>query len=438
MTDTIAAVASTPSLTTSSSETLDACLTRVAERDCEVRAWAFLDPGIARAQAAAADASEPRSPLHGVPIGLKDIIETADQPTGYGSPIWSGHVPAQDAVAVQRLRAAGAVIMGKTTTTEFATYQPTITMNPHNWQHTPGGSSSGSAAAVADGQVPVALGTQTAGSVNRPGSFCGVFTLKPTFNRWPFTGVLPVALSFDTLGGFARDPRDLARLDAVLASPRWDGSDVRTRALPALADLKVGVMRGPWWDRAEPEAAQMLASVAAHLGGVVAEVADLDVPEELGALQEAHASIQSVEAGFYLRDMIAPDPSKVSELLAHHIKEAQELSADQVEAYRATLRDLRSFGNRAMERFDVIITLAAPGEAPDSRETTGDPAFNRFASTTGFPSAGVPVGKGRNGMPLGLQVIAPANADQALVDLVCALTFEVGLTSIQPLPEASA
>ena len=437
MTNTMQA-AMTPSLTRTSTEVLEECLGRVAERDCEVRAWAFLDPSIARAQAAAADATEPKSPLHGVTVGLKDIIETADQPTAYGSPIWVGHTPAQDAVAVQRLREAGAVIMGKTTTTEFATYEPTVTMNPHNPEYTPGGSSSGSAAAVADGQVQIALGTQTAGSVNRPGSFCGVFTLKPTYNRWPFTGVLPVALTFDTLGGFARDPRDLARLDHVLANPRWDGSTAHHRSLPALGELRVGVLRGPWWDRAEAEAAAMLASVAHTLGSHVPEVAEVEVPEELGAMQDAHAYIQSVEAGFYLRDMIAPDPSKVSELLAHHIAEAQALSADQVEAYRATLRDLRTFGNEAMQRFDVIITLAAPGEAPDSRETTGDPAFNRFASTTGFPAAGLPVGKGRNGMPLGLQIIAPANADQALVDLVCQLTFEVGLTSIQPLPEASA
>jgi amidase len=437
MTDTMPA-AMTPALTTTSAEAVEACLQRVAERDCEVRAWAFLDPQIARAQAAEADAVEARSPLHGVPVGLKDIIETGDQPTGYGSAIWVGHQPARDAVAVQRLRAAGAVIMGKTTTTEFATYQPTVTMNPHNHEYTPGGSSSGSAAAVADGQVRIALGTQTAGSVNRPGSFCGVFTLKPTFNRWPFTGVLPVALSFDTLGGFARDPRDLARLDAVLAGPRWDGGATRTRTLPALGDLRIGIMRGPWWDRAEPEAAAMLQSVADRLRVVAGSVVDLDVPDHLGALQHAHATIQSVEAGFYLRDMIAPDPSKVSDLLASNLREAAALSADEVESYRAVLREVRAFGDQVMAQVDVIVTLAAPGEAPSSRETTGDPAFNRFSSTTGFPAAGLPVGRGAAGMPLGLQIIAPADADQALMELVCRLTFEEGLAGIPALPDGAA
>jgi Asp-tRNA(Asn)/Glu-tRNA(Gln) amidotransferase A subunit family amidase len=437
MTDTYSTALS-PSLSTSSSADLEERLARVAERDCEVRAWAFLDPELARSQAAAADSTEARSPLHGVTVGLKDIIETADQPTAYGSPIWTGHTPHADAVAVSRLRDAGAVIMGKTTTTEFATYQPTVTMNPHDAGHTPGGSSSGSAAAVADGQVRVALGTQTAGSVNRPGSFCGVFTLKPTFNRWPFTGVLPVSLTFDTLGGFARDPRDLARLDHVLANPRWDGTASRSRGLPELSSLRVGVLRGPWWDRAEPEAVEMLDAVARLLETVVGQVSEVDVPAAIGDLQESHANIQSVEAGFYLRDMIAPDPSKVSALLAHHLAEAAALSADQVESYRATLRDVRSFGAETMRTHDVLITLAAPGEAPATRETTGDPAFNRFASTTGFPAVGLPVGTGAHGLPLGLQIIAPENADQALVELACRLTFDVGLSAIPPLPGTSS
>lgn len=197
-------------------------------------------------------------------------------------------------------------------------------------------------------------------------------------------------------------------------------------------------MRGPWWDRAEPEAAAMLQSVADQLRAVAGSVVDLDVPDHLGALQHAHATIQSVEAGFYLRDMIAPDPSKVSALLAHHLAEAAALSADQVEAYRATLRDVRSFGAETMRTHDVLITLAAPGEAPASRETTGDPAFNRFASTTGFPAVGLPVGTGAHGLPLGLQIIAPENADQALVELACRLTFDMGLSAIPPLPGSSS
>jgi amidase len=423
----------TPSLTTTSREAVTAALARVAERDCEVRAWAHLDPDLALSYADAADATERRSPLHGVPIGLKDIIETGDQPTSYGSEAWVGHRPERDAESVRRLRAAGAVILGKTTSTEFATYQPTGTMNPHNPEHTPGGSSSGSAAAVADGQVQIALGTQTAGSVNRPGSFCGVFTLKPTYGRWPFQGVLPVALSFDTLGGFARDPRDLARLDAVLSSPRPEGTGVRTRSLPALAGLRVGVIRGPWFGKAESAAVAMLAAVAAQLGTLVSVVRDIEMPPELANLDTSHASIQSLEAGWYLRDRIARDPSKVSDLLKGHIAAAAALSSDEQQFARTALRDARTFAGDALSQVDVLITLAAPGEAPHSLDSTGDPAFNRLASTAGLPSAGLPVGVGEHGLPLGLQIIAPHDADQALMRLVVELTL-AGLSAIPDLP----
>jgi Asp-tRNA(Asn)/Glu-tRNA(Gln) amidotransferase A subunit family amidase len=426
-----------PSLTGTSRAAVSGCLNRVAERDCEVRAWAHLDRHLALRYATEADQAEPVSPLHGVPVGLKDIIDTADQPTSYGSPAWIGHRPQRDAESVRRLRAAGAVIMGKTTTTEFATYQPTLTMNPHDQEHTPGGSSSGSAAAVADGQVQIALGTQTAGSVNRPGSFCGVFTLKPTYGRWPFAGVLPVALSFDTLGGFARDPRDLGRLDTVLSSPRADGAPARTRALPPLSELRVGVVRGPWFDRAEPAAADMLAWAAGQLGALAGEVRDVAVPAELAALQDAHADIQSLEAGWYLRDMIARNPDKVSELLKGHIAAAQALDADQQQLCRAALRDARAFARDALSEVDVLITLAAPGEAPHSLESTGDPAFNRLASTAGLPAAGLPVGTGERGLPLGLQIIGPPHADRSLMELVITLTHDVGLAAVPALPGRS-
>lgn len=421
-------IGATPALTGSAVESFEQHVARIQQRDADVKAWAYLDLDLARSAAEAADAVAPKSSIHGITVGLKDIIETGDQPTGYGSPIWEGHRPAQDAVAVRRLREAGAVIMGKTTTTEFATYEPTATRNPRNLGHTPGGSSSGSAAAVADGQVQVALGTQTAGSVNRPGSFCGDFTLKPTFNRWPFQGVLPVALTFDTLGGFARDPRDLARLDYVLSSPRPEGGQVRTRTLPALSELRVGVVTGPWWNLAEPEAAAMLESVADELRTLVRDVKDAPMPAALSDLQTAHALTQSLEAGFWLVDMMAPDPSRVSDLLKGHIASAKALNADQIEYNLSVLRDTRAFVADAFEKFDVLITLAAPGEAPITLETTGDPAFNRLASTAGVPSAGVPVGVGAHGLPLGLQIIAPANADQALMELVVNLSenFDIG------------
>ncbi|GAB7007948.1 amidase [Nocardioides sp. AN3] len=421
---------SAPVATVSSEEAMAGHLSRVAARGDAVGAWAHLDRDLAMAAAAEADRTAPRSALHGVAIGLKDIIETADQPTSYGSPAWSGHRPAADAIAVARLRKAGAVIMGKTTTTEFATYQPTATRNPHNPEHTPGGSSSGSAAAVADGQVRLALGTQTAGSVNRPGSFCGVFTFKPTYGRWPFTGVLPVALTFDTLGGFARDPRDLLPLDAVLAG----ASPAASRAVPALSELRVGVLRGPWFDRAEAAAAAMLQRSVDVLAAKVGSIAEVDTPEDLEHLQESHADIQSLEAGWYLQDMIARDPALVSDLLKSEIAHARALTADEQELRRDALRAAAIFADRALEEYDVLVTLAAPGEAPRGLESTGDPAFNRLASTAGLPAAGLPVGTGEHGLPLGLQLIGPRHSDQRLLGLVTTLTFEHGLSQIPDLP----
>lgn len=409
------------------------CLARVDARDAAVRAWAYLDPDRVRRQAADLSGQAPRSPLHGVTVGLKDIIETHDQPTAYGSSIWSGHQPDADAVAVELLRGAGLNIMGKTTTTEFATYHPTPTRNPHRLDRTPGGSSSGSAAAVADGQVDLALGTQTAGSVNRPGAFNGVFTLKPTYHRWPFTGVLPVALTFDTLGGFARDPRMLAHLDAVLAGGAAGSTRRPDRVLPQLASLRIGVLTSPWDDIAQPEALDALRSAMQAVRHAVAEVREVAIEDELADLQEAHANIQNYEAAFNLRSMITPAPEQVSDLLRRHLEAGAALSADQVQDHLVTLRRTRTFVGEAFERVDVLIALASPGEAPDL-SSTGNPAFNRVASTAGVPAAGLPFGTGPSGLPLGLQIMAPHHSDRALLELVADLCTVLGVPTPTALP----
>jgi amidase len=418
---------------TTSERQLRTCLERVDARDAVVLAWAHLDRDHALAQARAADAQGERSEIHGIPVGLKDIIETQDQPTAYGSPIWEGHRPSRDARAVTRLREAGAVIMGKTTTTEFATYHPTNTRNPHNPEHTPGGSSSGSAAAVADAQVTLALGTQTAGSVNRPGSFCGVFTLKPTYGRWPFTGVLPVALTFDTLGGFTRSPQQLAALDRVLSGSAASSDDAPATELPELSGLRIGWLHEPWLGRAEPEALAMVDDVAAQLG-TVSKLGRLEVPAELGELQTAHASIQNREAAQALRTLIAPAPSRISPLLAEHLAAGAAMTADEVQHALRVLREVRSFVTRAFEDFDVLLTLAAPGEAPTPRDSTGDPAFNRLTSTAGVPAVGVPVGRGARGLPLGIQLIGPAHGDQALLRVVTEAARVLGVPTPTELP----
>ncbi|MGN0122141.1 MULTISPECIES: amidase [Rhodococcus] len=402
------------------------CLDRIAKRDHVVGAWAHLDPERASEQARTRDGEQRRSPLHGIPVGLKDIIETGDQPTGYGSSLWAGWQPAQDAEVVRRLRRDGAVILGKTTSTEFATYRPTATRNPHGLDRTPGGSSSGSAAAVADGQVPLALGTQTAGSVLRPGSFCGVFTLKPTYGRWPFDGVLPVALTFDTVGAFARHPAWLGAVDESLST---DGvATPRTTVLPALRNLRVGILRPPWADRATPAAAALLDEFAENLQGVVADVRDVPVPDELDALDRAHTLIMAVEASASLTDRIArPHVERVSEQLHRFLNEGRTAAPSEVQRAREVLRDVRTFVGQVFADVDVLVTLAAPGEAPPIESGTGDPVFNKLASIAGCPAVGLPAGRGFGGLPLGIQIIAPHHADQGLVRIATCLTDRVGL-----------
>ncbi|NKR31531.1 amidase [Rhodococcus hoagii] len=402
------------------------CLARIAQRDETIKPWAHLDPDLALEQARARDAEPRRSSLHGIPFGLKDIIETGDQPTGYGSELWTGHRPERDAEVVRRLRRDGAVILGKTTTTEFATYRPTETRNPHHLGHTPGGSSSGSAAAVADGQVPLALGTQTAGSVLRPGSFCGVFTLKPTYGRWPFDGVLPVALTFDTVGAFARHPAWLGAVDESLAT---DGSHTPpVTVLTPLRELRVGVLRPPWADRATPSAAALLEEFVSGLGDVVARVVDVEVPSDLAALDDAHTLLMAAEASAALAGRIRrPHAARISDQLHQFLQGGLHAPASEIQHARTILRRTRTFVERAFDEVDLLVTLAAPGEAPTIDAGTGDPVFNKLASVSGCPAVGLPAGRGLYGLPLGIQLVAPAHADQALVRVATSLTDRVGL-----------
>ena len=409
--------------------TLQQYLDRIGLRDNAVRAWAHLDPELAHTQARALDTESPRTALHGVPIGVKDIIDTADQPTGYGSEMWAGHRPVRDADVIARLRDAGAVILGKTATTEFATYQPSVTRNPHNLEHTPGGSSSGSAAAVADGQVPIALGTQTAGSVLRPGSYCGVFTLKPTYHRWPFDGVLPVALSFDTVGAFARHPAWLGELDAVLTHRPGAAS------LPATDRLRVGVLRTPWSDRATPAAAAALDRFTAGLAELGAQVIDIDVPADLADLDGGHTLLMAAEAASALQPRLHGDGRGISNQLAAFLATGRAATPNAVQQARAVIQACTRFTTAALHRVDVLVTLAATGEAPHGLGSTGDPVFNKLASVTGLPAVGLPVGTGAAGLPLGVQIIGPPQADHALVRIATCLTDRAGLTARCALPE---
>ena len=258
-----------------------ACLDRIAAREGVIHAWASIDPELALAQARALDRGTERGPLHGVPVGVKDIIDTFDQPTEMGSPIYRGHRPAADAACVALVRAAGAVILGKTVTCEFAGMQPGITTNPHDTERTPGGSSSGSGAAVADRMVPVAFGTQTGGSVLRPAAYCGVFGFKPTFGAFNRRGVFPAAESLDTLGLIARSLDDVELVSDVL--------ELRPSSKPAPLNRppRIGLCRTPLWATAQPETAAAVEDAAARLGKAGADIREIVLPEEFSGLRNA-------------------------------------------------------------------------------------------------------------------------------------------------------
>jgi Asp-tRNA(Asn)/Glu-tRNA(Gln) amidotransferase A subunit family amidase len=382
-------------------EAVSACLERISARENDVRAWVDFDPEPALAEARERDAEPARGPLHGVPIGVKDIIDTADRPTQHGSPIFAGHRPAADASCVAALRAAGAVVLGKTQTTEFAGYAPAPTHNPHALDHTPGGSSSGSAAAVAAGMVPVALGTQNAGSVVRPAAFCGVLGFKPTFGLVDRRGVGALAPSLDTVGWFARSAGDLALLLDVLA-PGSGGA----------AAERVALVRTPHDAEADADEHAALAAAAEALGAP-----ETDWPAAFDGLTEAQLAVMAYEAAGVLGPLRAEHAQRMSPALLGLLEQGDAVEPG---AYAAALARARaawaalpaSFGG-----FDALLVPAVRGEAPAGLDSTGDPLFCRAWTLLGVPAVAVPAGRGAHGLPVGVQLVGRPGADRGLVDL---------------------
>lgn len=384
---------------------LAACYDRIAARDADVRAWAYLDP--------AATASHP-GPLAGLAIGVKDVIDVAGMPTTHGSPICAGTIAATDAECVRRLRAAGAVIIGKTVTAEFATYSPGPTVNPHRPGHTPGGSSSGSAAAVADGQVPVALGTQTAGSIIRPASFCGTLGYKPSFGRYPLAGVLETAPSLDTLGLFANRLADIIAVDAVLA-----GDDGAARANP---DPIIGLCRTPAWGEADADMQAAFTGFAQTLAHAGLTVIDRPLPAALASLGAAQALVHAHEAsraiGHYRRD----HPHRISAAFRDFIDAGAAVTPA---AYRGALAEIADGRARLPGIFagvDLLLTPGAPGTAPAGLGATGNPVFQRIWTALGVPCLGFPARWAATGLPLGLQLVGRPGQDRAFLAAAAAVT----------------
>lgn len=383
---------------------LDACFARVRAREADVGAWETLDEAAARRIAG----MNLVGPLAGLPVGVKDIIDTVDLPTGYGSKAFVGHRPVADAACVAALRYAGAVVMGKTVSTEFASMHPGRTRNPHDLGHTPGGSSSGSAAAVADGMVPVALGTQTAGSVIRPGSFCGVVAYKGSFGWTDTTGIHPLAPSFDTLGFYARAVADIAPVRAALAK---DARDRATARKPM-----IGLCRTPQWDQAGPGTKRVVESAFEKLRASGATTFEVVCPPSWDDLVETHRRFMLREMPAVFGTIVAKHGDNISQGFKDQVAEGASITAREAATLAQAITDRRGDFARMIGRGEIWLTPAAPDEAPQGIERTGDPLFNRLWTLLGGPLMSIPAGKGAKGLPIGVQLVGAPGADNDLLD----------------------
>jgi Asp-tRNA(Asn)/Glu-tRNA(Gln) amidotransferase A subunit family amidase len=410
----------------SSLELVEACLARVRARDGEIQAWAFLDPAHALAQARAADewrlGGRLLGPLHGVPVGVKDIFDTFDMPTENGSVLHDGRTPSRDATAVAMLRAAGAVIMGKTVTTEFACGASGKTRNPHDPAHTPGGSSSGSAAAVAAGMVPLALGSQTAGSTIRPASYCGVFGFKPTHGLIPRHGMFRISRTLDHVGLFARSIEDVALLAEQLVGYDERDPDSRPRARtpygkaadeePPLPPM-FAFVKTPHWDRVDGDAKEAFGELVDRLGDRVEEL------ELSGATVDAyewHRIIMEAELAANLEHEWTRGSDRLSDMLRERIGRGRTVPALDYLRALGSIPDLQDgFAELFSQRYDAILTPASTGTAPEGLASTGDRSFCTLWTLCGMPALSVPLMQGAKDLPLGVQLVGPPHGDGRLL-----------------------
>lgn len=382
----------------------------INDREPQVGAFQYLDVKAAMDKARAADRVPAKGPLHGVPFLIKDIIDTADMPTGWGFEPYANRRPLNNAICVQRFIDAGAIAIGKTVTTEFAYFKPGKTANPHHLDHTPGGSSSGSAAAVADFMAPLALGSQTAASLIRPAAYCGTTAFRPTFGGFDLTGSMGLSPSMDTLGVIARDIRDLELARSVLIDSQT-ANQVETSPLPP----QVFLMKGPHWHQGEPEmratCLRAIELISAH-GGMTKEVA---APSIFGQLSDAQITVMAYEVartrhheGEVYRDHISPQFSKLLDAG----------DAISLANYHAALH-VRDEANSQLEKLldhnQVLLVPSAPGAAPVGLDGTGDPLFSRMWNLLQVPCVAVPCRKSDTGLPLGFQLITRRGADAALL-----------------------
>jgi amidase len=385
-----------------------ACLERIEAREPTVQAWQWLDAERALEQARALDAGPPRGPLHGVPFGAKDIIDAAGMPSEYGSPIHRGHRPGRDAACIALMRRAGAVLLGKTVTTEFANVHPGKTRNPLDPERTPGGSSSGSAAAVGDRMVPLALGTQTTASTIRPASFCGVVGYRPTWGDFRMSGVLEAAGSLDTLGLFARSLEDIALLRDVLIG-------AETRPLPDNGKPRIGFCRTHLWEKADASTQRLLEDAASSLAQAGANVKDAVLPAAFARIPDAHRAVSSYEFSRNFTWEIDRHWSEISETLRNgRLAHGAATSFERYREAREFLASCRQMLDQVFENYDLLLTPAAAGEAPEGLQSTGYTGFCTLWTSTHVPAVTVPGLQGPNGLPIGVQLIGRRDHDREL------------------------
>jgi Asp-tRNA(Asn)/Glu-tRNA(Gln) amidotransferase A subunit family amidase len=403
-----------------------ACLARIEQTEPTVQAWVHLDAEFALEQAREADQRRmrglPCGPLHGVAVGIKDIIDVRGLPTEDGTVLHAGHLPRRDATVVSRLRAAGAVILGKTVTTEMASYSPGRTRNPHDPEHTPGGSSSGSAAAVAAGQVPVALGSQTNGSIIRPASFCGVYGFKPSFGLVPRGGVLRLSRPLDHVGVLARSLADVALLTECIAG--YDDGDPDTeppRARPPLSAVlaqepplppRLALVRTPFWKRLDDDARAAFEELAESLGE---HAEPFELPESAAQAIDWHRTIFEADLAASFELEYERGAQQLSASLRSQIERGRQVTAVD---YRKALSRIEILNEGFAELFanvDAIVTPATLGTAPRGLAATGDPLLATLWTYCGMPALSLPLARGENGLPLGVQLVGARGDDARLL-----------------------
>lgn len=386
------------------------CLSRIEARDAEFHAWNFINPDLALAQAQACDNRRSSGVLHGVPVGVKDILDTADMPTEYGSKLYQGHQPAQDCLTVEKLRAAGAVIMGKTVTTEFACPFPAQTLNPHDLKSSPGVSSSGSAAAVADYMVPLSNGTQTGGSVIRPAALCGVYGFKASHGKLDPARIQMWKPSIDTLGHFSRSLDDINLMRAALT-----GVAPVSLELPEGKTPRVGVCRTGQWPEAGRENIAMIEQTIRILKDAGIQVDEVDFPDNFNELQQAHPVITGADAIAVLPQLVVDHLDEVNPWTRARTLEAQKRTNSEVAEARRVSAEARRELAIIFENYDILLTPSAEGEAITDPMALAPPSFNSLWSLMYVPCVSIPAFYGPNNMPVGLQIIGATGRDDRLL-----------------------